>query len=178
MVSLGGILVVLLALTVAVPIKNKTSDVLRSIPNSNINFRPNFYKMGLSRLQRISYANNNLGTFCLVNNGYLSLRYRRCFFIVELPNTNKTEQMAKCELKQAILTYPPSTEEIEFLWNFHEKRQNWLQGRPHSLSQSWFLHIGFQRARIDSNFSGSTPLTPLFFRLNAVNVATFPVQRR
>ena len=27
-------------------------------------------------------------------------------------------------------------------------------------------------------FSGKTPLTPLYFRLNAVNVAIFPVKRR
>ena len=27
-------------------------------------------------------------------------------------------------------------------------------------------------------FSGSTPLTPLFFRFNAVTAAIFPVQRR
>ena len=90
---------------------------------------------------------DDLRLLCGGNHGFIVLSFRRCFSVETIPGTDKNQQLQTCYSKNAILTYPRSTSEMEFLWNTFDDSKNWVSKKPKKPEDGWFFHLGFARGR-------------------------------
>ena len=84
---------------------------------------------------------------CAENNGDYNFFFQRCYFILEHPSPglNISQQIRKCQKQGAILSYPRSREETEFIWRYFEKQKRNVVGARFLLVEA--LHVGFTRDR-------------------------------
>ena len=117
--------------------------------------------------------NNNVRLKCSENQGNFNFQLKRCYFLVKHGNQglNFTDQIASCNSRGAILSYPRSKVEMKFLWEFFEIEQKELTLQDF---RNFTIHVGVTRSfngysGIDNKTSFSL-LSDIWFFQQAVTV--------
>ena len=78
------------------------------------------------------------------NHAVPNFDHRRCYFVYSHGNErlNLWDHIWFCSHRDAVLTYPRSAEELDFIWRFYHKFRGWDGETNVTIWDDWFLHFG------------------------------------
>ena len=72
---------------------------------------------------------------CGENHAEINLEFNRCFFVDSHCGSglNLSQQIAHCESRGSVLTYPRSYDEVVFIWEFYQSFRGWKKSTKFSM---------------------------------------------